>query len=100
MDIRQVPGNVSAGSSSACLLPCRRLRSAPMPLGGKLRPGAPLAAALAAGLVVRVARPLRGPLMHPHGPAYLELASALPRGEGPAVLRRCYSAPPSPPLGA
>src|SRR5207245_2430291 len=48
MDIRQVPGNVSAGSSSACLLPCRRLRSAPMPARGKLRPGAPLAAALAA----------------------------------------------------
>src|SRR5436309_749436 len=46
MDIRQVPGNVSAGSSSACLLPCRRLRSARMPARGKLRPGAPLAGAL------------------------------------------------------
>src|SRR5437773_9125540 len=41
--------------SIARLLACRRLRSAPMPLGGKLRPGGPLAAALAAGLVVRVA---------------------------------------------
>src|SRR5947207_14524856 len=91
MDIRQVPGNVSAGSSSACLLPCRRLRSAPMPARGKLRPGAPLAAALAAGLVVRVVRLLRDPLMHPDGPAYLELARALLRGKVLAVLGGYYS---------
>src|SRR3989441_2456902 len=91
MDIRQVPGNVSAGSPSACLLPCRRLRSAPMPLGGKLRPGAPLAAALAAGLVVRVARLLRDPLIHPDGPAYLELARALLHGKILPVLGGYYS---------
>src|SRR3989442_13963049 len=70
----------------ACLLECRRLRSAPMPLGGKLRPGGPLAAALAAGLVVRVARLLRDPLMHPDGPAYLDVASAVLRGKVLAVL--------------
>src|SRR5439155_1052297 len=77
--------------SIACLLACRRLRSAPMPLGGKLRPGGPLAAALAAGLVVRVARLLRDPLMHPDGPAYLELARALLRGKVLAVLGGYYS---------
>src|SRR3989441_1241681 len=91
MDIRQVPGNVSAGSSSACLLPCRRLRSAPRPARGKLRPGAPLAAALAAGLVVRVLRLLRDPLIHPDGPAYLELARALLHGKILAVLGGDYS---------
>src|SRR6266446_3328326 len=91
MDIRQVPGNVSAGSSSACLLPCRRLRSAPMPARGKLRPGAPLAAALAAGLVVRVVRLLRDPLIHPDGPAYLDLASAVLHGKVLAVLGGYYS---------
>src|SRR2546425_11106688 len=58
-----------------------------MPLGGKLRPGGPLAVALAAGLVVRVARLLRDPLMHPDGPAYLELARAAAR-EGPGGARR------------
>ncbi len=62
-----------------------------MPLGGKLRPGGPLAAALAAGLVVRVARLLRDPLMHPDGPAYLELARALLRGKVLAVLGGYYS---------
>ncbi len=62
-----------------------------MPLGGKLRPGAPLAAALAAGLVLRVVRLLRDPLMHPDGPAYLELASALLRGKVLAVLGGYYS---------
>src|SRR5256885_6854698 len=97
MDIRQVPGNVSAGSSSACLLPCRRLRSAPMPARGKLRPGAPLAAALAAGLVVRVVRLLRDPLIHPDGPAYLDLASAVLQGKVLAVLGGGYSPPFSPP---
>src|SRR3989441_1133581 len=91
MDIRQVPGNVSAGSSSACLLPCRRLRSAPRPARGKLRPGAPLAAALAAGLVVRVLRLLRDPLIHPDGPAYLDLASALLGGKVLRVLVGSYS---------
>jgi len=62
-----------------------------MPLGGKLRPGSPLAVALAAGLVVRVARLLRDPLMHPDGPAYLELASALLHGKVLAVLGGYYS---------
>src|SRR5260370_15623381 len=99
MDIRQVPGNVSAGSPSACLLACRRLRSAPMPLGGKLRPGGPLAAALAAGLVGRVVRLLRDPLIHPDGPAYLELARALLHGKVLAVLGRDYSPPYPPPRG-
>src|SRR5207248_8752622 len=77
--------------SIACLLACRRLRSAPMPLGGKLRPGSPLAVALAAGLVVRVARLLRDPLMHPDGPAYLGLASGLLHGKVLAVLGGYYS---------
>ncbi len=62
-----------------------------MPLGGKLRPGGPLAAALAAGLVVRVVRLLRDPLMHPDGPAYLDLASAVLRGKVLAVLGGYYS---------
>src|SRR5256712_2866295 len=91
MDIRQVPGNVSSGSSPACLLPFRRLRPAPMPARGKLRPGAPLAAALAAGLVVRVVRLLRDPLTHPDGPAYLDLASAVLHGKVLAVLGGYYS---------
>ncbi len=62
-----------------------------MPLGGKLRPGGPLAAALAAGLVVRVVRLLRDPLIHPDGPAYLELARALLHGKVLAVLGGYYS---------
>src|SRR2546428_12713679 len=100
MDIRQVPGNVSSGSSPACLLPFRRLRPAPMPARGKLRPGAPLAAALAAGLVVRVVRLLRDPLIHPDGPAYLDLASAVLHGKVLAVLGGDYSPPYPPPPAA
>src|SRR5437867_5399362 len=62
-----------------------------MPLRGKLGPGGPLAAALAVGLVVRVVRLLRAPLMHPDGPAYLELASGLVRGKVVAALGGYYS---------
>ena len=62
-----------------------------MPARGKLCPGAPLAAALAAGLVVRVVRLLRDPLIHPDGPAYLDLASAVLQGKVLAVLGGYYS---------
>jgi hypothetical protein len=58
---------------------------------GKLRPGGPLAAALAVGLVVRVARLLRDPLIHPDGPAYLDLASALLHGKVLRVLGGYWS---------
>src|SRR5262245_27604752 len=53
--------------------------------------GNALAVALALGLVVRVARLLRDPLMHPDGPAYLWLANELQRGKVLAVLGGYYS---------
>src|SRR3989442_12263999 len=62
-----------------------------MPLRGNTRPVAPLAAALAVGLLARVVRLLRDPLMHPDGPAYLGLASELLRGKVVAVLGGYYS---------
>jgi len=62
-----------------------------MPLRGKLRPTGPLAVALAAGLVVRLARIARDPLMHPDGPAYLDLAGGLLRGKILSALGGYYS---------
>src|SRR5205823_1052065 len=85
------PGGRERRVPIACLLACRRLRSAPMPLRGQPRPGGPLAAALAVGLAVRVLRLLRDPLIHPDGPAYLGLASGLLHGKVLAVLGGYYS---------
>jgi hypothetical protein len=62
-----------------------------MPLRGKLRPISALAVALAVGLVVRLARITLDPLMHPDGPAYLDLAGALLRGKFLATLGGYYS---------
>jgi len=62
-----------------------------MPPRGKPRPGGALAVALAVGAVLRVARLLRAPLMHPDGPAYLDLASGLLDGRVRAVLGGYYS---------
>src|SRR5712692_4503622 len=62
-----------------------------MPLRGNARPVAPIAAALAVGLLARVVLLLRDPLMHPDGPAYLGLASELLRGRLVAALGGYYS---------
>src|SRR5439155_19558868 len=90
-DARQVPGKREGRRALACLVPRRRLRSASMPPRGKPRPGGALAVALAVGAVLRVARLLRAPLMHPDGPAYLDLASGLLDGRVRAVLGGYYS---------
>ena len=62
-----------------------------MPLRGNARPVAPIAAALAVGLLARVIELLRDPLIHPDGPAYLGLASELLRGRVVAALGGYYS---------
>src|SRR5207245_140747 len=78
------------GAPSLASSPAGAYGPPPMPLRGQL-PGGPLAAALAVGLAVRVLRLLRDPLIHPDGPAYLALASALLRGKVMAVLGGYYS---------
>src|SRR5947199_297021 len=50
-----------------------------------------LLSALAVGLVVRLARIARAPLIHPDGPAYLALASDLLHGDVRRVLESYYS---------
>src|SRR3989442_15350092 len=62
-----------------------------MPLRGVSRHRALLLVALGIGIVVRLARVARDPLMHPDGPAYLDLAAALLRGELLPVLGGYFS---------
>jgi len=50
-----------------------------------------LAVAIALGLLLRLLRLARAPLMHPDGPAYLGLAAALRRGDVLTVLGGYYS---------
>src|SRR2546429_9898095 len=50
-----------------------------------------LLSALAVGLVVRLARIARAPLIHPDGPAYLALESDLLHGDVRRVLESYYS---------
>jgi len=62
-----------------------------MPLRGISRQRALLLVALGVGIVVRLARVARDPLMHPDGPAYLDLATSLARGELLPVLGGYFS---------
>src|SRR5258705_6365660 len=61
-------------------------------MGGRLRdPRTALGVALVLGLVVRLARVLERPLIHPDGPAYLALGRAVLHGEWTTVLGGYYS---------
>ena len=62
-----------------------------VPFRGAGRPRTLLLFALGIGLVVRLARVARDPLVHPDGPAYLDLATALARGELMPVLGGYFS---------
>jgi len=62
-----------------------------MPSRGISRPRALVLVAVGLGLVVRLARVARDPLVHPDGPAYLDLAASLARGEILAVLGGYFS---------